>query len=115
MRRIERPGDAEALVRASGALVNEVVVPPREAFLGASETVPVDDAVGRVSAESIAGYPPGIPALLPGERITAEGVGYLRELRELGRAPARRERPRLPHHRRALRHPSEPFAPLRAL
>ena len=34
VRRIERPGDAEALVRASGALVNEVVVPPREAFLG---------------------------------------------------------------------------------
>jgi arginine decarboxylase len=60
------------------------VVPPREAFLGASETVQVDDAVGRVSAESIAGYPPGIPALLPGERITAEGVGYLRELRESG-------------------------------
>ena len=66
VRRIERPGDAEALVRASGALVNEVVVPPREAFLGEAETVPVADAVGRVSAESIAGYPPGIPALLPG-------------------------------------------------
>ena len=44
----------------------------------------VDDAVGRVSAESIAGYPPGIPALLPGERITAEVVAYLRELRESG-------------------------------
>ena len=84
VRRIERPGDAEALVRASGALVNEVVVPPREAFLGKAETVPVDEAVGRVSAEAIAGYPPGIPALLPGERITAEGVGYLRELRESG-------------------------------
>ena len=104
MRRIERPGDAEALVRASGALVNEVVVPPREAFLGAAEVVAVDDAVGRVSAESIAGYPPGIPALLPGERITAEAIDYLRELRGLRRAPARRERPGLPHHRRALRH-----------
>ena len=84
VRRIERPGDAEALVRASGALVNEVVVPPREAFLGAAEPVPVDEAVGRVSAEAIAGYPPGSPALLPGERIPAEGIGYLRELRESG-------------------------------
>jgi lysine decarboxylase len=102
VRRIERPGDAEALVRTSAALVNEVVVPPREAFLGASETVPVDDAVGRVSAESIAGYPPGIPALLPGERITAEGVGYLRELRDLGRAAARASDPSFPHHRRAV-------------
>jgi arginine decarboxylase len=82
--RIERPGDAEALVRASGALVNEVVVPPREAFLGASEVADVDAAVGRVSAESIAGYPPGIPALLPGERITAEAIAYLRELRTSG-------------------------------
>ena len=69
---------------ASGALVNEVVVPPREAFLGRSEVVAVDAAVGRVSAESIAGYPPGIPALLPGERITAEAVAYLRELRGSG-------------------------------
>jgi lysine decarboxylase len=84
VRRIERPGDAEALVRASGALVNEVVVPPREAFLGEAEVVEVDAAVGRVSAESIAGYPPGIPALLPGERITAEAVAYLRELRTSG-------------------------------
>ena len=59
---------------------NEVVVAPRDAFLGEAEVVAVDDAVGRVSAESIAGYPPGIPALLPGERITAEVVAYLREL-----------------------------------
>lgn len=40
----------------------------------------VDDAVGRISCESIAGYPPGIPALLPGEEITADTVRYLREL-----------------------------------
>ncbi|MDX6666339.1 MAG: arginine decarboxylase, partial [Solirubrobacteraceae bacterium] len=51
-----------------------------DAFLGESDVVGVDDAVGRVSCESIAGYPPGIPALLPGERITAETVAYLREL-----------------------------------
>jgi lysine decarboxylase len=57
-----------------------MVVSPREAFLGEAEVVPVDEAVGRVSSESIAGYPPGIPALLPGERITAETVAYLREL-----------------------------------
>ena len=33
-----------------------------------------------MSCESIAGYPPGIPALLPGERISGETVVYLREL-----------------------------------
>jgi lysine decarboxylase len=65
-------------------MCNEVVVPPREAFLGDAEVLAVDDAVGRVSAESIAGYPPGIPALLPGERITTELVAYLRELKASG-------------------------------
>jgi lysine decarboxylase len=84
VRRIERPGEQPALVRGSGWFENEVVVPPREAFLGEAVAVPVDDAPGRVSAESIAGYPPGIPALLPGERITAELVAYLRELRDAG-------------------------------
>ncbi len=42
------------------------------------------DAVGRISAESIAGYPPGVPALLPGERVTVEVVAYLRELTAAG-------------------------------
>jgi arginine decarboxylase len=84
VRRISRAGQAPALVRASGSLDNEVVVPPRDAFLGAAEVVAVDDADGRVSAEAIAGYPPGIPALLPGERITGEVIAYLRELRDAG-------------------------------
>ena len=57
-----------------------MAVAPRDAFLGEAELVAVDDAVGRISCESIAGYPPGIPALLPGERITAETVAYLREI-----------------------------------
>ena len=80
VKRISRPGEAEALVRPPAALGNEMAVAPREAFLGVAELVGVDDAVGRISCESIAGYPPGIPALLPGERITAETVAYLREL-----------------------------------
>ena len=84
VRRIGRAGEAPALVRGSGWFDNEVVVPPRDAFLGAADAVPVDQAPGRVSAESIAGYPPGIPALLPGERITSELVAYLRELRDAG-------------------------------
>jgi lysine decarboxylase len=61
------------------AEIPQLVVPPREAFLGAAEQVPVDAAVGRVSSESIAGYPPGIPALLPGEQVSDEIVRYLRE------------------------------------
>jgi lysine decarboxylase len=80
VKRIERSGSRDALVRPLGALHNEMVVSPRDAFLGAADVVAVEEAVGRISCESIAGYPPGIPALLPGERITAETIAYLREL-----------------------------------
>ena len=84
VKRISREGMGDALVRPTKALENEMAVSPRDAFLGEAEIVPVDDAVGRISCESIAGYPPGIPALLPGERITTEVVAYLRELRDAG-------------------------------
>ncbi len=84
VRRISRPGKEHAVARAPAALEHETVVPLREAFLGASEAVKVDDAVGRISCESIAGYPPGVPSLLPGERVTAELVAYLRELTSEG-------------------------------
>jgi arginine decarboxylase len=74
----------ELLVPAPPLGPVEAVLAPREAFLGLSEAVPVDLAVGRVSTESIAGYPPGIPTLLPGERVTAEVVEYLRALTAAG-------------------------------
>jgi arginine/lysine/ornithine decarboxylase len=46
--------------------------------------VPLDRAVGRVAAESLAAYPPGIPNVLPGERLTQETVDYIREVVEHG-------------------------------
>jgi arginine/lysine/ornithine decarboxylase len=78
--RLRVPGATAALVPPAASLSNEVAIPPREAFLGKAVRVPVDDAVGRISCESIASYPPGVPALLPGERISAEVVAYLRRL-----------------------------------
>ena len=50
---------------------------PREAFLGPQEVVPIRAAAGRVAAESLAAYPPGIPNVLPGERMTAETLDYV--------------------------------------
>jgi arginine decarboxylase len=84
VRRIARPGEPPAPPLPPAGLDHETAISPREAFLGPSKAVPVADAVGRISAESIAGYPPGIPALLPGERITAEVISYLRELTRAG-------------------------------
>ena len=59
-------------------------LPPREAFFGPQEVVPFDQAVGRVAAESLAAYPPGIPNVLPGERLTRETVDYINEVVEHG-------------------------------
>ena len=44
----------------------------------------MEQAIGRVCCESIAGYPPGIPLLLPGERLTGTTVDYLHELVRAG-------------------------------
>ncbi len=84
VKRLSAPGEREAVVRPVAALRHEVAVSPRDAFLGEAEVVAVDEAVGRISCESIAGYPPGIPALLPGERVTTELIVYLRALTAAG-------------------------------
>jgi arginine decarboxylase len=57
----------------------ELAMTPREAFLGPQEVVPFDAAAGRIAAEGLAAYPPGIPNVLPGERLTAETLDYIRE------------------------------------
>ena len=84
VRRISRPGVVATIPRSPPALGPETAVSPRDAFLGLGEAVPVEQSVGRISCESIAGYPPGVPALLPGELVTAEVVAYLRELTAAG-------------------------------
>jgi arginine decarboxylase len=84
VKRIAEPGATAPIVPPRTSLRNEVALPPREAFLGAAENVAVDAAVGRISCESIASYPPGVPALLPGERVSADTVAYLRELAASG-------------------------------
>jgi arginine decarboxylase len=52
-------------------------MPPREAFLGPQEVVPFSDAEGRIAAESLAAYPPGVPNVLPGERLTGPTLAYI--------------------------------------
>jgi arginine decarboxylase len=59
-------------------------LPPRAAFFASSVVVPVADAVGRVSAELVAPYPPGIPVLAPGEQVTSESLAALDQARADG-------------------------------
>jgi lysine decarboxylase len=56
----------------------QMALPPREAFFAPNETVEADAAAGRISAELVAPYPPGVPVLAPGEIITAEALAALR-------------------------------------
>jgi arginine decarboxylase len=60
-----------------GELDLEPAMLPRDAFFAAKETVAADQAVGRIAAEQITPYPPGIPVIIPGERITAALLDYL--------------------------------------
>jgi lysine decarboxylase len=62
----------------------ELVLTPREAFLGPQEVVAAAAAAGRIAAESLAAYPPGIPNVLPGERLTQETLAYIARTLELG-------------------------------
>ncbi|MFB6613369.1 aminotransferase class I/II-fold pyridoxal phosphate-dependent enzyme [Streptomyces sp. NPDC056367] len=57
---------------------------PRKAFFAEAEHVDADRAVGRISAETISPYPPGVPAIAPGEVITREVLDYLRSGAEHG-------------------------------
>jgi lysine decarboxylase len=69
---------------AAFSIIPEVVVSPRDAFFSKHEVVRAQDAVGRVSAEMICPYPPGVPVLSPGERITQEALDALFEARDSG-------------------------------
>lgn len=66
---VELPGVSE--------LELEAVMLPREAFFADTEDVPAKQAEGRICAEQITPYPPGIPVLLPGERISRGVLDYL--------------------------------------
>jgi arginine/lysine/ornithine decarboxylase len=76
--------DPEAEVFALPPLWGELAMTPREAFLAPQDVVPLADATGRIAAESLAAYPPGIPNVLPGERLTAETLEYIRQTLDHG-------------------------------
>ncbi|MCT4353898.1 aminotransferase class I/II-fold pyridoxal phosphate-dependent enzyme [Streptomyces sp. Je 1-79] len=51
---------------------------PRDAYFARTEDVPLESAAGRIAAEMVTPYPPGIPVALPGERLTEPVLRYLR-------------------------------------
>lgn len=100
-------GDVRALVRALGDLVRQlaagtVTLPPLhaasgvdtlsvtmaadpvDAFFGAAEHLALNAAAGRIAAEIVAPAPPGVPRLVPGQRIDPAHVAWLTANRDAG-------------------------------
>ncbi len=76
-----RSAPRKVLPSISWTVEPQVVMLPRDAYFAKHCTVSAEEAIGRVSAELVAPYPPGIPVLAPGERITREAIeGLLRAL-----------------------------------
>ena len=64
--------------------VAQQVLPPRQAFYAEAEEIAFCAAVGRISAEQISFYPPGIPVIIPGEMVTKEILNYCQRMLALG-------------------------------
>jgi len=80
-----RRGEPRGVVTGAAYAVEPVTdMSPREAFFAPTATVPTERAVGRVSAELVAPYPPGVPVLAPGERVTREPLDALVAARGAG-------------------------------
>ena len=97
----DREPDVERLVTAladlqrrykkerTGLLDHEYISPvvaagPKQAFFGKKQSLPIQETEGRICSEFVMLYPPGIPILAPGERITKEILDYIRYAREKG-------------------------------
>lgn len=68
----------------SWSVIPEIGISTRDAYFAETELVPASEAVGRISADLIAPYPPGVAVLAPGEFITEEIVSGLAELHRAG-------------------------------
>lgn len=64
--------------------IPELILSPRDAFYSETVTIPFQEAANRIMAEFLMVYPPGIPILCPGERITNENIRYIQEHIEAG-------------------------------
>lgn len=110
----DRPQDLERLVSAlaeiyrryqrdSSSLLSqeyidpEVVISPQEAFYANKKSIPLEQSAGCVCSEFVMCYPPGIPILAPGERITKEILDYIQYAKQKGCSMTGPEDPEILH------------------
>lgn len=75
--------DPSGMLR-SEYLTPDVALSPQQAFYAPKKVVPLSKCVGKICSEFVMCYPPGIPILAPGERITADIVNYIQYAKEKG-------------------------------
>lgn len=82
----QRPRNDSYVINAKVLLPDIPVLSltPRDAFYAETELVPFDESEGRIIAEFIMVYPPGIPIFIPGEIITKDNLLYIKENIEAG-------------------------------
>ena len=97
----DRKRDVERLVSAmseirrlyekdrTGMMENEYISPvvavtPQYAFYSPKQSLPLEEMAGRICSEFVMCYPPGIPILAPGERVTSKILDYIRYAKEKG-------------------------------
>ena len=110
----DRERDLERLVSAlaeikrryckdkAGMMVQEYIEPevaasPQEAFYADKEMLPLEETEGRICSEFVMCYPPGIPILAPGERITGKILEYIKYAKEKGCSMTGPEDPEILH------------------
>ncbi|MFF4324933.1 aminotransferase class I/II-fold pyridoxal phosphate-dependent enzyme [Streptomyces sp. NPDC001591] len=69
---------------APGVLELEQAMLPRDAYFAETEHIAAERAAGRIAAETVTPYPPGVPVIAPGEVITDEVLDYLRSAGDHG-------------------------------
>ena len=56
---------------------------PREAFFAQKVKIPIEESLEKICGETISEYPPGIPFLIEGEKISQQHIDYLKQNRKL--------------------------------
>ncbi|MEM1280205.1 MAG: arginine decarboxylase, partial [Cyanobacteria bacterium P01_H01_bin.152] len=64
--------------------ISQPPMTPRAAFFATAVAIPLHQAIGEMAADAFCPYPPGIPLLLPGERITAAAIASLQHIHQAG-------------------------------
>lgn len=87
LKRLESENMNDVITREVNVKIPDIpllAILPRNAFYAETEIIPFSEADGRISAESIMVYPPGIPIFIPGEIITKENINYVNKNKQAG-------------------------------